>query len=182
MQTQTAGAGPRAIVEQIQREIRDSQNSAISVDFINALNLISEVVFSRSSGFVLEFLQNAEDSGLEIDALGGAPGVQSARYGGDAATYPQKFALIYDALTPARLSARARRAIEAAANDRQLACSDISLWEIAMLISRRRLDPAMDARQFLEDILVARQVHVLPITPEIAVLSQSDAFAHASET
>jgi len=40
----------------------------------------------------------AEDSGLEIDALGGAPGVQSARYGGDAATYPQKFALIYDAL------------------------------------------------------------------------------------
>ena len=35
----------------------------------------------------------AEDSGLEIDALGGAPGVHSARFGGDT-TYPQKFALI----------------------------------------------------------------------------------------
>jgi XTP/dITP diphosphohydrolase len=40
----------------------------------------------------------AEDSGLEIDALGGAPGVESARYGGADATYPRKFALIYDAL------------------------------------------------------------------------------------
>ena len=40
----------------------------------------------------------AEDSGLEIDALGGAPGVESARYGGVDATYPEKFALIFDAL------------------------------------------------------------------------------------
>jgi len=40
----------------------------------------------------------AEDSGLEIDALGGAPGVESARYGGVNTTYPAKFALIYDAL------------------------------------------------------------------------------------
>jgi XTP/dITP diphosphohydrolase len=40
----------------------------------------------------------AEDSGLEIDALGGAPGVESARFGGVETTYPEKFALIYDAL------------------------------------------------------------------------------------
>jgi XTP/dITP diphosphohydrolase len=40
----------------------------------------------------------AEDSGLEIDALGGAPGVESARFGGEQSTYPEKFALIYDAL------------------------------------------------------------------------------------
>jgi XTP/dITP diphosphohydrolase len=40
----------------------------------------------------------AEDSGLEIEALGGAPGVESARYGGAAATYSEKFALIADAL------------------------------------------------------------------------------------
>ena len=40
----------------------------------------------------------AEDSGLEIDALDGAPGVESARFGGDSSTYPEKFALIYDAL------------------------------------------------------------------------------------
>jgi len=40
----------------------------------------------------------AEDSGLEIDALGGAPGVESARYGGVETSYPDKFALIYAAL------------------------------------------------------------------------------------
>jgi XTP/dITP diphosphohydrolase len=40
----------------------------------------------------------AEDSGLEIDALDGAPGVESARFGGIDSTYAQKFALLYDAL------------------------------------------------------------------------------------
>ena len=40
----------------------------------------------------------AEDSGLEIDALAGAPGVASARWGGADTSYPDKFALIYDAL------------------------------------------------------------------------------------
>src|SRR5712692_30690 len=40
----------------------------------------------------------AEDSGLEIDALDGAPGVESARYGGAGASYPQRFARIYEAL------------------------------------------------------------------------------------
>ena len=37
----------------------------------------------------------AEDSGLQVDAMGGAPGVESARFGGVDSTYPEKFALIY---------------------------------------------------------------------------------------
>jgi XTP/dITP diphosphohydrolase len=40
----------------------------------------------------------AEDSGLAIDALDGAPGVESARYGGTDLPYPEKFVLLYDAL------------------------------------------------------------------------------------
>src|SRR5258708_5116309 len=47
---------------------------------------------------VTDDLVVAEDSGLEIDALGGAPGVESARFGGAEATYHEKFGLIYDAL------------------------------------------------------------------------------------
>jgi XTP/dITP diphosphohydrolase len=39
----------------------------------------------------------AEDSGLEVDALGGRPGVESARFGGDDNDYPKKFALLYAA-------------------------------------------------------------------------------------
>ncbi len=48
----------------------------------------------------------AEDSGLEIDALGGAPGVESARFGEVALDYPRKFALIEERL---RESGRADR-------------------------------------------------------------------------
>jgi XTP/dITP diphosphohydrolase len=43
----------------------------------------------------------AEDSGLSIDALGGAPGVESARFGGVALPYPEKFGLIAAALREA---------------------------------------------------------------------------------
>ena len=51
----------------------------------------------------------AEDSGLEIDALGGAPGVGSARLGNAAMLYPDKFALIYGALREkGALDSRAR--------------------------------------------------------------------------
>ena len=87
-------------------------------------------------------------------------------------------ALVYDALAPARLSVRARKAIDLGGADNEIACSDISLWEIAMLIARKRLDPGMDTLQFLDDMVAARRIQVLPITAETAVMAQSDAFSH----
>jgi XTP/dITP diphosphohydrolase len=67
----------------------------------------------------------AEDSGLEIDALGGAPGVESARFGGAGSSYPHKFTLIYDALRAKKAAASAARFVCSLA----LACSDEVLFE-----------------------------------------------------
>lgn len=40
----------------------------------------------------------ADDSGLEVDALGGEPGVYSARYAGEGATDEQRIARLYERL------------------------------------------------------------------------------------
>jgi XTP/dITP diphosphohydrolase len=61
--------------------------------------------YARATGLVAV----AEDSGLEVDALGGAPGVNSARYGGADATYPDKFRLVYDGLRAAGVETSSAR-------------------------------------------------------------------------
>lgn len=80
-------------------------------------------------------------------------------------------ALIFDALTPERLSTSARDTMEQGESDGTLACADISLWEIAMLMSKGRLYPDTDSATFCRLALDARGVRVLPITPEIAMES-----------
>ena len=87
-------------------------------------------------------------------------------------------ALIFDALQPKRLTPRALRAIDTASAQGDIACSDISLWEIAMLVAKDRLDPGAELTQFLHDMIQARGLRVLPITPEIAALAQSAQFSH----
>ena len=42
----------------------------------------------------------ADDSGLEVDALGGAPGVHSAYYGGENISWPERWAHLYRELAP----------------------------------------------------------------------------------
>ncbi|HUR34461.1 MAG TPA: non-canonical purine NTP pyrophosphatase [Vicinamibacterales bacterium] len=61
----------------------------------------------------------AEDSGLEIDALGGAPGVQSARFGGEQSSYAEKFTLIYQALAQAGVTTSTARFVCALAVARE---------------------------------------------------------------
>jgi XTP/dITP diphosphohydrolase len=51
----------------------------------------------------------AEDSGLAIDALGGAPGVYSARFVSPTATYPVRFAAIQTALAERPAAGRTAR-------------------------------------------------------------------------
>jgi XTP/dITP diphosphohydrolase len=57
----------------------------------------------------------AEDSGLEIHALAGAPGVQSARFLGVGVPYPVRFEAIYQQLERARADDRAARFVTALA-------------------------------------------------------------------
>lgn len=63
----------------------------------------------------------AEDSGLEVDALGGAPGVRSARFLSPAASYPERFAAIFAQMADvpeARRTARFVCAVAVAEGDR----------------------------------------------------------------
>jgi PIN domain nuclease of toxin-antitoxin system len=87
-------------------------------------------------------------------------------------------ALIFDALQPGRLTPRALRAVATASARGELACSDISLWEVAMLVAKNRLDPGTELTQFLHDLIRARGLRVLPISPEIAALARSAEFSH----
>lgn len=79
--------------------------------------------------------------------------------------------LIFDALAPERLSDAARGALDDGEAGGSLACADISLWEIAMLVSKGRLTPGTDSTSFCRLVLDARGVRVLPITPKIAAES-----------
>ena len=58
----------------------------------------------------------AEDSGLVIDALGGEPGVKSARFLRADATYPERFAEIYRRLDARRETPRTARFVAALAS------------------------------------------------------------------
>jgi len=62
-------------------------------------------VSKRMPGFVI-----ADDSGLEVEALGGAPGIHSARYAGMNATDQEKTDKVLEELTRAGATKNARRA------------------------------------------------------------------------
>lgn len=81
--------------------------------------------------------------------------------------------LIFDALAKEKLSAVAKKTIMHAEEKQQLFCCDISLWEIAMLVQKKRLQVAEEIHSFLNLMLTARKITVLAITPEIAALSVS---------
>lgn len=79
--------------------------------------------------------------------------------------------LIYDTLDPRKLTKIAKQTIDHSEQEEKLYCSDISLWEIAMLIQKRRLEIDIKTNVLLNAILQSRGIKVLMILPEIAALS-----------
>jgi XTP/dITP diphosphohydrolase len=66
---------------------------------------LKALAYAHASGM----LALADDSGLEIDALGGAPGVYSARYLRPDASYEERFKYIFEQLRGLPMEARTAR-------------------------------------------------------------------------
>lgn len=64
---------------------------------------------ARTYAQLSRMLTLADDSGLEIDALGGAPGVYSARYLGKETSYQERFQVILEQLQGLPLDQRSAR-------------------------------------------------------------------------
>ncbi len=83
--------------------------------------------------------------------------------------------LLFDALTPDRLSQKAKLLLE---EPNELYCSALSLWEIAMLLRKGRILIEQDHEAFMTDILLSRDIKILPLTLPIAIKSQIWAAQH----
>ena len=70
-----------------------------------------------------------------------------------------------------RLSRKARQLAEDAAKDGLLRVSAISLWEIATLESKGRISFDRDCQTWINEMLASPGLHLVPLTPEIAVQS-----------
>lgn len=80
-------------------------------------------------------------------------------------------AIIWDALQQDKLSKRALQAINKADHEHCLMVSDISFWEIAMLVKKRRLKLDTTATSFIALYLQFRNITVAAISLEIAEVS-----------
>jgi XTP/dITP diphosphohydrolase len=86
--------------------------------------VLKATTYARLSGL----LTWADDSGLEVDALGGAPGVLSARYAGPGANDADRYRKLLDALTGVpwdRRTARFRCVVALATPEPPLGSSDV---------------------------------------------------------
>ena len=71
---------------------------AIHVDETGATFVENAVIKARAHCRASGLPTLADDSGLEVDALGGAPGVHSARYAGEGASDQDRYEKLLDAL------------------------------------------------------------------------------------
>ncbi len=80
-------------------------------------------------------------------------------------------AILWDALDRDQLTDKALDAINKADEFNALIISDISVWEISMLIKKERVKIDTTASNFLNLYLQTRNISIVQISPEIAELS-----------
>lgn len=68
---------------------------------------------------------------------------------------------------PSRLGRRAKKEIDGA---RRLGLSAISVWELSMLVRKKRLELDRDLLEWAEGALEDPRLELLPLTPAVAVL------------
>ena len=79
--------------------------------------------------------------------------------------------ILWDALQPELLSDKAKEAIEKANQTDGLFFCSISLWEIAMLIRKKRIEVSVSYSKLVDLLLSSNRYVFQEITPEIAYLS-----------
>ena len=81
--------------------------------------------------------------------------------------------VIWDAFNTNDLTQKATQEIDRAKAMGKILIADISLWEIAMLIKRKRLKIDVKYPEFIRLIMESIPLQIVPISPEIADLSVS---------
>lgn len=106
----------RAIFRELPFQLLSLRDVRIDTDIEETGTTFAEnaILKARFYAQAANTLALADDSGLEIDALGGAPGIYSARFAGRATPYSERFRLIFERLRdvpPDQRTARFRCAI-----------------------------------------------------------------------
>lgn len=70
-----------------------------------------------------------------------------------------------------KLGERAREVIDSAFREDRAAISAITVWEIGVLVSKKRIDLYRDVLDWMRDALALPGVTLVPLEPEIAVAS-----------
>lgn len=70
-----------------------------------------------------------------------------------------------------RLGTGTAKALNRAGREDRIAVSAITPWEIALLVSKKRIDLRRDPLEWVNSALALPGVHLVPLEPEIAVAS-----------
>jgi PIN domain nuclease of toxin-antitoxin system len=77
--------------------------------------------------------------------------------------------LVWRILSDARLGKHAEQSIRLASQENRLLVSAITPWEIALLVSKKRIDLYRDVMEWVRDALAMPGVALVGLEPEIAV-------------